>query len=307
MRSSSHFNSSGWLWRWSALALGVLFICVDRGEQPQFTNASIAPDGLFEAQLVTELGQDYTIEVSTNLLDWRPHASFSKVATNPVTVVGSPVVVPPGRHFYRARVGSTVLFRFSFNHSALGKWRDYPISFGCTACLVVDNDTDFPAATNVLFTGPAGSGLTNAPAVATSSVIGTNRATYGRYCAEVTTTPTGLWTVTYKGTNLGFSMGNPDAAARLVIPDARITELPEEHVRLDWTYRDTVTGDILRSPPAFMTQVRATLEGVSSPFLSPSTTHWILHVGLSREPCIEMVYRDALENTYEVHFPALPP
>lgn len=307
MRSSGHFILGGGLWRWSALALCALSVFVGRGEPPQLTNASIAPDGLFQAQLVTESGQGYTIEVSTNLLDWRPYASFSEVATNLVPVVGLPVVIPPGRCYYRARVGSTVLFHFSFNHSTLGKWRDYPISFDCTACLAVDNDSSFPAATNVLFTGPAGSGLTNAPAIAASSVIGTNRATYCRYYAEVTTAPVGLWTVTYKGSNLNFSMGDPDAVARLVIPDVRITELPEDYVRLDWTYRDTVTGDILSSPPALMTQVQATLAGVSSPIFSPATPHWILRVGLSREPDVDMVYRDALENTYKVFFPTLPP
>ncbi len=307
MRHSSHSILSSRLGRWGALLLCGFSVFVGRAERPQFTNVSVGLDGRFQAQLVTEIGQGYTIEVSTNLLDWRPHASFPEVATNLVAAVGSPLVIPPGRQFYRARLGSTVLFRFAFDHDAYGNWTDYPISFRCTACLAVDNDASFPAATNVFFTGPPGSGLTNAPAIASSSVIGTNRATYCRYCTEVTTTPSGLWTVTYKGTNFNFSMGNPDAATRLVIPDASITELPDDQVRLDWTYRDTVTGNILSSPPAFMTQVQTTLEMVSSPILSPTTTHWILHVGLSREPSLEIVYRDAFENTYEVLFPALPP
>jgi len=68
-------------------------------------------------------------------------------------------------------------------------------------------DSDFPPASNVVFTGPAGSGITSKPADADESEI--DEGFEGRYRVTrdgASGFPGGKWTVLYKGQGLRYRM-----------------------------------------------------------------------------------------------------
>lgn len=109
--------------------------------------------------------------------------------------------------------------------------------------------------------------------------------------------------VSYKGTNYAFNVPEPQAGSRLVIPVPTLSG-----VRLDWAYENAVNGVDLGGPPAFMTQIQATLDYQVSPILPPTATSWTFAAGDGiREKWIRMAYKDSLGNTYVVLFTLLPP
>lgn len=301
---------------WTILTFLAFSVVGGRAQHPVFTGASMRADGAFQVQLQVVPGNYYTVETSTNLLDWFPQAGFNSVTNNLITLVNPPPTDKPERLYYRARLGTALLFHFSFVHFAFGgSWGfgqpAYPVSpHGYAASFAVDNDTGFPTATNVFFTGPPGSGLTNAPALTLiNSMLPTITATYQSSRPSSPSIATGgTWMVEYKGTNQTFKVANPQATSRLVIPFPTVSFLPNGDVRLDWAYHDAITGADLGGPPAFMTQIQAAFDLNVSPNLSPSITTWSFSsIGYPREVTILMTYKDSFGNSYAVDFPQLPP
>jgi len=298
------------------LTLLAFSVISGRAQNPVFTSASMKGDGAFQLQIQVLPGQYYTVETSTNLVNWVPRANFNSLTNNRITLVDAPPTDNPGRLYYRARLGTALLFHFSFVHFAFGgSWgivqTFYPVSpYGYAANFAVDYDTGFPTATNVFFTGPPGSGLTNEPALTLNySMFPLIGATYQSSTPSSPAVATGgTWTVEYKGTNQTFKVADPQATSRLVIPFPTASFLPNGDVRLDWTYHDAITGAELGGPPAFMTQIQAAYDIFVSPNLSPSTTTWTISPGGDpREANIVMTYNDSFGNSYVITFSQLTP
>ena len=310
--------SVSYLAAWAVMAALWLPRAASGSQGLAFTNINLSSDGSFQAQIQTLAGQSYSVETSTNLADWSAIASFDSVTTNLITLVNPPRVDKPGQLFYRARLGTALVYTFSFVESAYGGsygsgWIPYPVRPNAyAASFAVDNDTNYPPATNVFFTGPPGSGITNAPASSSNSTIGTNGAIYqSSYPASPAIAPGGILTVEYNGTNHTFNVPDPQAASRLVIPlPTAVSEVPNGECTLEWEYKDAATTTNLGGPPVFMTAIQADWTPFVSPTFPPATTTWQFSAAgyaFPREGYITMTYKDSFGNTYAMGFSQLSP
>ena len=289
------------------------------GQAPVFTNATVRNDGLFQVQLKTVVGQSYTIETSTNLPNWTSVGSFVNVTTNLLTLTDSQrPVINFSRMFYRARVGVSISFSFWFNEYAeAGNFQSgftpvtsFPVSLNSyTANLAAQNDASPPSVTNVFFTGPAGSGLSNTQA--DNSWTNSNEADFGSPGVfSPAAAPGGTWTVRYKGTNETFNVTDPQAASRLVIPLPTASVSGDVLQSVSWVYKDATTGATLGGTPAYLTRIQLQIEGYvggriyDSPDHAPSSTSDILSstVNWSNVSRFSMAYDDSLGNEYVVIF-----
>jgi hypothetical protein len=169
------------------------------------------------------------------------------------------------------------------------------------------SDANFP--TNALFSGPAGSGLTNTP----SAVFGANyqggSAFYSSPQISVPPYPPGgLYQVNYKGQPQPFVLANPDAQNRqlVLVPNA-IVDAAGQLTEVRWSYRD-VNGNPIACPP-FVTALEIRIDGIiggrlhnGSPL--PGETNHVLSstVFWTNVSSIQMVYNDTLENQYVMFY-----
>ncbi|MBW8863351.1 MAG: hypothetical protein JF609_00195 [Verrucomicrobia bacterium] len=291
------------------------------GQAPVFTNAAVV-NGLFQFQLKTVVGQSYTFETSTNLLTWTSVGSIANVTTNLLSLADSQhPVASYSRKFYRARVGVDITFSLNFHEYAnagnfgggLTPVTSFPVFLNSySADFAVQNDLNFPPATNVFFTGPAGSGLSNTPADPSSS--NTNNSNEGDYQSPFVSSPAaapgGTWTVAYKGTNLNFNITDPQAASRLVIPVPTASVLANVLQSVSWVYQDATTGATLGGAPAYVTSIQLQIEGYvggriyNSPNLMPAVTSHTLtsSVSWTNVSSFNLAYNDSLGNHYVVFF-----
>lgn len=287
---------------------------------PVFTNATVN-GGLFQAQLELVPGITYTIQTSSNLLNWIPVGTVSSEATNLLDLQDERPVVGASRLFYRAVVGNLMPVTFTFNlheYANAGGFGGgftpavtFPVTLNYyTANFGVDYDSALPAATNVYFTGPAGSGLTNRPADPNNSFVDASGAEYqSPFVLSPAAAPGGNWTVNYRGTNHLFNVADPQAAARLVIPLPTATVSGGMLQAVSWVYRDAATGAILGGAPGYVTGLQVQVDGLvgriyDSPRLAPGITAHSLtgNVTWSDVSMIYMAYDDSLGNHYVVSF-----
>lgn len=290
-------------------------------QPPVFTKASLA-GGSFQTGLKLVPGQTYTIETSTNLPDWTPVVLASSTDTNFTSVVDSRGITNFSRMFYRAIIGNTlpVSFTFTIHEFANGAGfgggftpsQTFPVSLNNYAAgMEVKNDFNLPPATDVFFTGPAGSGLTNAAAGTNTSYLGSSDAFYQSPSVSTpAAAPGGVWTVNYHATNVTFNVSDPQASSRLVIPLPTVTVSGGVLQSVNWAYKDATTGATLSGAPAYITDIQVQIEGVAggrlynSPLLSPGTTNHTLTsvVNWSNVQGIYMAYDDTLGNQYIIFF-----
>ena len=180
------------------------------GQAPVFTNASVA-GGNFSVQILMASNQLYTIQTSTNLTSWS--SVGSDTSTNKlITLVDPRGTAGFSRQYYRILLGSVASFSLQFLEFAnAGSFNSnstpnttFPVVLNSySAGLQVNDDINYPAATNVFFTGPAGSGLTNAPGDPSNSSINTGRENSAFYQSSFVSSPAavpgGTWVVNYKG------------------------------------------------------------------------------------------------------------
>jgi hypothetical protein len=290
----------------------------------QFTNAMRLPDGQLQVQLITEVGQSYTIEISPNLTDWVPVATFPAVTTNLLTLIDPEPIAASVARFYRARLGADVSFELVFHHyarpgtfgSGLTPVISYPVSVaGFSAVLYVSGDTDYSEASEVFFSGPSGSGLAHSAANPGNTWIDESETTY--HSVVVTNPPVGTggeWTIEYKGTNRTFNLPDPQATARLVVPVPTVLLSGSTVTSVSWTYRDPATGASLNEPPAYMTGTQLQIEGLvggriyNSPWNEdPTVTTHVLSssVEWNNVVSVALAYDDDLGNHYVIFFQKL--
>lgn len=286
-----------------------------------FINPTILPGKQVQVQLATEVGQSYTIEISTNLVDWEPVAGIPNADTNLLTLVDEePVTASPCR-FYRAKVGLTKIYGMWFSHYAQGGTFSggltpavvYPRSLnGYIAGFDIENDPPYPEANEVFFSGPTGSGLSHTasdPQYFREDEEGAN------YQSPAVSSPAyapgGDWTVQYKGSNYVFTMADPQAPSRLVVPVPTFVVAAGVVQSVSWVYRAPDTGALLPAPPAFMTGIQVQLEGYmggriyNSPWSDyPAVTNHTLEETIlwSNVSGVNMAYDDSLGNHFVVFY-----
>jgi len=177
------------------LIFGLLLLSnVAFGQAPVFTNAKVA-GGTFSVQVLIASNQLYTIQVSTNLTSW--NSVGSDTATNSLITLVDPRGTAGFSHqYYRIMFGAVASFSLQFLEFAnAGSFNSnstpnttFPVSLNSySAALQVNDDANYPSATNVFFTGPAGSGLTNAAGDPNNSSMNDNSAFYQ---SPIVTSPT---------------------------------------------------------------------------------------------------------------------
>jgi hypothetical protein len=295
---------------------------VPRSTQPPlFMPASIG-GGLFQTQLKVVPGQTYTIESSTNLRFWIARGTISSDGTNVLSMIDKKSVTHSSQLFYRAVIGNLVGASFAFtihefaNAGGFGggftPGPTFPVALNSYAAnFFVNDDLNLPAATNVFFTGPAGAGLTSAAADPNNSSLNASDAQYqSPFVSSPAAAPGGVWRVNYHGTNITFTVPDPQAAARLVVPLPTVTVSNGLVQSVSWAYHDATTGATLGSAPAYVTDLQVQIEGMvggrlyNSPTLGSGITNHVLtsSVTWTNVWAMFMAYDDTLGNSYIVSF-----
>lgn len=286
---------------------------------PILTNASVLPGGVLKVKLTGVLNQTYTLESSTNLVNWVPRATL--LATNSLIDLMDPEALAKfPRLFYRMRIGRTFGATFNFHFFAFGgnfgsgfsPSTGFPVSVTAyAATFETENSASNPPPANVLFTGPNGSGLNNTPASAQNSETRADEARYESMNINIPAIPPGgTYTVNFLGSNLVFNVAAPQAANRLVIPLPTVTVSSGNLTGVSWVYKDAASGATLGQPPAYVTDVQVQVDIQSqgrvydSPNLPSSTTsvNGLTGIVWNNVVNLYMVYNDTLGNHYVVGY-----
>lgn len=286
---------------------------------PVFTNASLTVNRELRVQLVAVPGQNYTLEVSTNLIHWQPYHNVTAATTLIDILDPEPIALLP-RKFYRMRIGRVFERELNFHFYASGgnfgggftPSTGFPVPlFGYSANLEVLNVASNAPPASVFFTGPNGSGLNGSPADGQNSSLQVSEA---RYQSVMITSPSappaGTWTVSYHGTNLVFTVPDSQAASRLVIPVPTVTVSGGNLTGVSWVYKDRTTGATLGQVPAHITslQVQVDVQGQGRVYDSPNVTSATTSVGgitgvvWNDVSSLYMTYDDTLGNHYVIYF-----
>lgn len=176
------------------------------------------------------------------------------------------------------------------------------------AVLTAQNGGAYPPASNVLFTGPTGSGLIGTPA--DSRVLNGNSSVY--FSPAVSTpavAPGGNWGINYNGNNSNLSVADPQAASRLFAPLPTAELDGAALYGVSWVYKNT-NGVFLAAAPAFVTQVQMQIFDKdlnlldASPLLPTTTTSYLFGASYpwSTIGRIRAIYFDTLSNRYFINF-----
>jgi len=287
---------------------------------PEFLNP-IHSNGHFGGQIKLVPGINYVASLSTNLADWKNEGIVNSDATNLLSVLDrSPMT--GSRMFYRFIAGFTTgpafdfwLMEFAYGGSFGSGYTpqpSYPVILqNYAAKLYLANDYPPASPASVLFTGPAGSGLTNAPSDGFNSWIDEFEAVYqSPQVSNPATAPGGTWRISYKGTNLSFNVPDPQAAARLVLPLPTVTVSGGILLRVNWAYKNPTTGATLPSPPTYITGIQVQIDGTmgnriydSDEYLPTVTSHVLTEpISWSDVQMLHMAYDDTLGNHYVISF-----
>jgi hypothetical protein len=287
---------------------------------PSITKITVLPNRQVELQLSLEVGQNYTFEVSTNLVHWMAVGGIENVPTNALSVVDEDTTDRSAARFYRMRVGRFTRFSFGLMHFAEGGQFAggaltpnvaTPVAFdGYSATFDAEGDAPFPSPSQVFFTGPAGSGLTAAPAVIDYAFI---EDSYAYYQSPVVTTssgaPTGIWLVNYRGTNMTVTT-DLQPLSKLVLPVPTAVVSGGVLRSVTWVYKDRLTGQVLSTPPAYMQGIQVQIEGLQGRIYEAPydgdpavTTHTLTtQIAWSDVRDFSMAYDDLADNHYVIFF-----
>lgn len=278
--------------------------------------------GLLEGQVKVVPGVTYTIELSTNLPVWMPAALLSSDGTNVLTLVDEEPCANEPQLFYRAVMGNRVPPRFDLSFIQFASGGQFGTGYSpevhlpvevnsYCAMLKVETDSDFPDPQNVLFTGPAGSSLLNAPAVPASSSVGTGWAQYQSPTIHTASgVPGGTWVVNYKGENITIDVPDPQTRFHTVVPLPSVMINNGLIQSVNWVYKDAASGTTLPNPPSWLLNVQLQLDSglgtriYNSSVLAPNVTSHVLSVPInwSEVGNLYMAYEDSLRNHYVLVF-----
>ncbi len=125
---------------------------------------------------------------------------------------------------------------------------------GWRAQLTVQNATNFPAASEVLFTGPAGSLIAEQPPDRDS---GEHYKHYYYVSGPSAAPPTGNWHVQYAADAFTFPMADPQVSSRYVVMVPTVVLSNGYLTSVSWSYHDPTTGVALASLPDYVAGSRS--------------------------------------------------
>jgi hypothetical protein len=177
--------------------------------------------------------------------------------------------------------------------------------------LTVSDDTAFPAANQVLITGPAGSGLMNLACDPAASSINTTSASYFTpKVAQPTTPPVGAWLISYKGTTQTLTVTDPQLPTEVIVPVPKVSLANDLVGQISWTFF-SFSGSALAQPPAFVHGLHvqaldssgaSLLDSGALPsgavsYVVPGILHW------SAVNTLRFAYNADASNSYVIGFP----
>jgi hypothetical protein len=178
------------------------------------------------------------------------------------------------------------------------------------------NETNPPSPNTVLFTGPAGSGVTNTPADPAFGAMRSGTDVF--YSSPAVRNPAialgGGWSVVFRTNANNFNMPNPQAAPRTVVPLPTLSLSNGVLSSLSWAYYDS-NGNPIGGIPSFVQSSRIDLLDQSgnvfdtevfpaaTAFVYPSSSQY----SWSSVGTLRMGFYDNLNNQYFVDFRAGAP
>ncbi len=163
---------------------------------------------------------------------------------------------PIGAIWFRETMG--VVGEFGANSTPIVTYPVTPKNY--RVLFHVFNDTNPPSTGAVFFTGPVGSGLTNAAADALFGVVrdGTNVYYASPSIKSPAAAPGGTWTVVYNNIVNTFTMPDPQVSARIAVPVPTVARTNGTLRAISWTYKDQ-NGNSLPGTPGFIVTNRLDL------------------------------------------------
>lgn len=182
----------------------------------------------------------------------------------------------------------------------------YPLPIlAFSAALLELFDPNPPAASQVRFTGPPGSGVVNQPA---DGFQGTGPARFYETdtFAVPATTLAGTWTVKYGSATKTFAVANPEAEQRFVamLPTVTLNAAQTHILSVSWVYKDRRTGLTVPAPlHADAIQVEIDPNGYKSPDMPRtvfSHTFPAPGIPLAEAGVVYISYKDTLTGNFYV-------
>lgn len=314
------FGSSVLTRSWPGLLAALFLWLPDPGfaqSAPLFTGGSVLPDGRGRFNLLVQTNLEHSFLLSSNLRDWHSVMVFQSPTPTLSITSDVPLVDLGPRMFFRAATGRILDFDLGFQFDiqagtfAGGNSPSISYPVGITdyhANLDVAWETNPAPLTEVIFTGPPGSGLTSSPAAAV----------YPKdegplyVSANISSPPAptdGSWTVQYRGENHIINPPPARTQEHFLLPVPTVTLSGGLLYSVAWTYRSPVNGATLGTP-AFVTDVQVQIEGddgfgmigrlYDSPELPPTTTSHVIGDAIpwTDVTTLIMAYSDDLGNHY---------
>jgi hypothetical protein len=284
-----------------------------------FTNMVLLADGRAQLDLMVPSNGVYTLLTSTDFKKWEAAMTFEG-PTNRFVITSPWPMSEIGTTFLRAAVGRVVSysFLFYFVSSPAALVPGTPsISFPQAiqqyhVRLDVNNASNWPAQTQVLFTGPPGSGMTNLTAFDAAIQPEDNSAWYmSPPVASPSVPPLGTWTVTFGGAPMTFDPPDPQASTRFIVPQPNLAVSNGVLTGVSWVYRHASNGQALTTLPAYVQEIIVQVHGgtpihrlYDSNSLLPNTTNHVIATPVlwSDVANFSISYYDDLGNCYDAHF-----
>jgi len=238
------------------------------------TNAIVLPNGAAQLEVRTpDATNAFALLYSHELQTWNFVMALTN-ATNRHVITFPPGTISEIDHaFLRvAPLGQAIYslqmqFETSWNGGVVNgtpamEW-PHPLQWWRVE-LDVDNSTNFPPASEVLFSGPAGSGITNLPAASWSGPF-SDFDHMGEYSSDASSTIPGVlggtWHVQYATNSQLFMVPDPQLATRYLVMVPKLQVENGELSEVSWTYCDPDTGEPLASAPNFIRQIELRVFG----------------------------------------------
>jgi hypothetical protein len=230
---------------------------------PRLSDAQMLAKGAFSFRVNGDAPREYRVEASQDLATWETVLlTNAPAATFDVLLAAA---LGDSHRFFRVAIGEPAT-GLRFNHYADGgdfgsgftPATSFPVMVGCyRANFRIRDETGFPPANQVTFTGPAGSLLANTPAEFLQPQS-QSTASYQSPCVnQPSGAPAGTYRIGYRGTTHTFSAA-PQGASHLVVPLPTVTVSGGLLTKVSWSYR--TAGGAPMVVPEFITWLQVQIQ-----------------------------------------------
>jgi hypothetical protein len=188
----------------------------------------------------------------------------------------------------------------------------FPVAInGYRTELIVTGTTNFVSSTQVFFTGPAGSGLTNTSSGPNGFTLSGNEGLYfSPKINQPPLAPAGTYSVSYQGALTNFTEPDPQASSHLIIPVPKVSLSNGALASVTWQLYDAsgnaISGTLAVLSSIHLQQVDSTGSVIyNSAPLAPSTTNYTFTNSLAwtNLTSLRFLNTDTLANSYIITYP----